>query len=203
MDEIKNPASLRSQEDLALVQLAVEKRDEQAFAKLMARYKDSIYFMVLKMVHNKDDAEDITIESFGKAFNRLDKYDAKYAFSTWLFKIATNNCIDFIRKKRLETTSLDEPYGNEDGDEMSIDVRSEEQNPEEKYIRSQRAVSIRGTLEKLDEKYRLLIEMRYYQELSYEEIAAELDIPLGTVKAQLFRAKELLYKMMSKTRDQI
>ena len=98
---------------------------------------------------------------------------------------------------------MDEPYGNEDGDEMSIDVRSEEQNPEEKYIRSQRAVSIRGTLEKLDEKYRLLIEMRYYQELSYEEIAAELDIPLGTVKAQLFRAKELLYKMMSKTRDQI
>jgi RNA polymerase sigma-70 factor (ECF subfamily) len=203
MDEIKNPASTRSQEDLALVKLAAEKKDEQAFAKLMARYKDSIYFMVLKMVHNRDDAEDITLESFGKAFNRLDKYDPKYAFSTWLFKIATNNCIDFIRKKRLETTSLDEPFGNEDGDEMTMDVRSEALNPEEKYIRHQRAVSIRGTLEKLDEKYRALIEMRYYQELSYEEIAQELNIPLGTVKAQLFRAKELLFKMLSKNKDHI
>jgi RNA polymerase sigma factor (sigma-70 family) len=203
MDEIKNPASTRSQEDLALVKLASEKKDEQAFAKLMARYKDSIYFMVLKMVHNRDDAEDITLESFGKAFNRLDKYDPKYAFSTWLFKIATNNCIDFIRKKRLETTSLDEPFGNEDGDEMTMDVKSEALNPEEKYIRHQRAVSIRGTLEKLDPKYRSLIEMRYYQELSYEEIAQELNIPLGTVKAQLFRAKELLFKMLSKNRDHI
>lgn len=203
MDEIKNPTSSRSQEDLALVKLAVDNKDEQAFAKLMARYKDSIYFMVLKMVHNRDDAEDITIESFGKAFNRLHKYDPKYAFSTWLFKIATNNCIDFIRKKRLETTSLDQTFGNEDGDEMTIDVKSESLNPEEKYIRSQRAVSIRGTLEKLDEKYRALIEMRYYQELSYEEISEELNIPLGTVKAQLFRAKELLFKMLNKNKDHI
>lgn len=195
--------SQRSQEDLELVKLAVERKDQQAFAKLMQRYKDSIYFMVLKMVHNRDDAEDITIESFGKAFNRLDKYDPKFAFSTWLFKIATNSCIDFIRKKRLETTSIDEPFGNEDGEEMTIDVKSDTLNPEEKYIRKQRSISVRGTLEKLDEKYKVLIEMRYYQELSYEEIAQELNIPLGTVKAQLFRAKELLFKMMDKTKDRI
>ncbi|MDX2002463.1 MAG: sigma-70 family RNA polymerase sigma factor [Chitinophagales bacterium] len=203
MDEIKNAASLRSQEDLALVKQAVEHKDEKAFEKLMARYKDSIYFMVLKMVHNRDDAEDITIESFGKAFNRLDKYDAKYAFSTWLFKIATNNCIDYIRKKRLDFVSLDEPFGNEEGDEMTLDVKSDAMNPEEKYIRHQRAVSVRGSLEKLDEKYRALIEMRYYQELSYEEIAEELNIPLGTVKAQLFRAKELLFKMLNKNKDNL
>lgn len=195
--------SQRSQEDLELVSLAVEKKDQQAFAKLMARYKDSIFFMVLKMVHNRDDAEDITIESFGKAFNRLDKYDPKYAFSTWLFKIATNSCIDFIRKKRLETTSIDQTFGNEDGDEMSIDIKSDSLNPEEKYMRKQRSISVRGTLDKLDDKYKVLIEMRYYQELSYEEIAQELDIPLGTVKAQLFRAKELLFKMMDKTKDRI
>lgn len=195
--------SQRSQEDLELVSLAVEKKDQQAFAKLMARYKDSIFFMVLKMVHNRDDAEDITIESFGKAFNRLDKYDPKYAFSTWLFKIATNSCIDFIRKKRLETTSIDQTFGNEDGDEMSIDIKSDSLNPEEKYMRKQRSISVRGTLEKLDDKYKVLIEMRYYQELSYEEIAQELNIPLGTVKAQLFRAKELLFKMMDKTKDRI
>jgi RNA polymerase sigma-70 factor (ECF subfamily) len=195
--------SQRSQEDLELVKLAVETKDQQAFAKLMARYKDSIFFMVLKMVHNRDDAEDITIESFGKAFNRLDKYDAKYAFSTWLFKIATNNCIDFIRKKRLETTSIDQTFGNDEGDEMTIDIKSDSLNPEEKYMRKQRSISVRGTLEKLDEKYKVLIEMRYYQELSYEEIAQELNIPLGTVKAQLFRAKELLYKMLDKSKDKI
>ncbi len=195
--------SQRSQEDLELVKLAVEKKDQQAFAKLMSRYKDSIFFMVLKMVHNRDDAEDITIESFGKAFNRLEKYDPKYAFSTWLFKIATNSCIDFIRKKRLETTSIDQTFGNDDGDEMTIDIKSDSLNPEEKYMRKQRSISVRGTLEKLDDKYKVLIEMRYYQELSYEEIAQELNIPLGTVKAQLFRAKELLFKMMDKTKDRI
>lgn len=195
--------SQRSQEDLELVKLAVEFKDQQAFAKLMSRYKDSIFFMVLKMVHNRDDAEDITIESFGKAFNRLDKYDAKYAFSTWLFKIATNSCIDFIRKKRLETTSIDQTFGNDDGDEMTIDIKSDSLNPEEKYMRKQRSISVRGTLEKLDEKYKVLIEMRYYQELSYEEISQELNIPLGTVKAQLFRAKELLFKMLDKSKDKI
>lgn len=167
----------------------------------MNRYRDSIYFMVLKMVHNRDDAEDLTIESFGKAFNRLEKYDPKYAFSTWLFKIATNNCIDFIRKKRLETTSIDDPITGDDGDEMSIDIKSEQLNPEEKYIKKQRGISVRGNIAKLDEKYKTLIELRYYQELSYEEIAQELDIPLGTVKAQLFRAKELLFKLMNKNKD--
>lgn len=201
MEERATP-STRAQEDQGLVRLAVDNKDQQAFAKLMDRYRDSIFFMVLKMVHNRDDAEDITIESFGKAFNRLEKYDPKYAFSTWLFKIATNNCIDFIRKKRLETMSIDEPIGgSDDGDELRIDVKSEQLNPEEKYIKKQRAVSVRGNIDKLDDKYRTLIELRYYKELSYEEIATELDIPLGTVKAQLYRAKELLFKLMNKTKE--
>ena len=200
--EVKPRVSERAKEDIELVKLAM-KKDQQAFKKLMARYKDSIYFMVLKMVHNRDDAEDITLESFGKAFNKLDKYDTKYAFSTWLFKIATNNCIDFIRKKRLSTTSLDEPIGKDKGNEIKMDFKSEMLNPEDGFIKKQRAISIRGTIEKLDDKYKHLIKLRYYEELSYEEIATELDIPLGTVKAQLFRAKELLYKLMEKSKHRI
>lgn len=192
----------RAKEDQELVALAI-KKDQAAFQKLMTKYKDSIYFMVLKMIRDKNDAEDVTMESFGKAFNNLPKYDPKYAFSTWLFKIATNNCIDFIRKKRLETTSLDKPISGDDGDEMKIDVQSETLDPEEKLVKKQRAVSVRGTIEKLDEKYRHLIKLRYYEEYSYDEIASELDIPLGTVKAQLFRAKELLYKMMEKNIDRL
>jgi RNA polymerase sigma-70 factor (ECF subfamily) len=188
--------SERAKEDLQLVKLAVKKKDQRAFKKLLARYKDSIYFMVLKMVHDPSDAEDIMIESFGKAFNKLHSYDTKYAFSTWLFKIATNNCIDFIRKKKLQTTSLDEPVENDKGDDLYIDFKAESLNPEEKFIKNQRAVSVRGMIEKLDDKYKYLIKLRYYEEYSYEEIADELNIPLGTVKAQLFRAKELLCKLL-------
>ncbi len=194
--EVKFKTTDRAKEDLELVKLAVKKKDQRAFKKLMSRYKDSIYFMVLKMVHDASDAEDITLESFGKAFNKLDSYDTKYAFSTWLFKIATNNCIDFIRKKKLATTSLDEPVENEKGDDLYMDFKAEVLNPEEKYIKQQRAVSVRGMIEKLDDKYKHLIKLRYYEEYSYEEIADEMNIPLGTVKAQLFRAKELLCKLL-------
>ncbi len=201
--EVKTKTSDRAKEDLELVKRAVKKKDQAAFKKLMSRYKDSIYFMVLKMVHDPSDAEDITIESFGKAFNKLDSYDRKYAFSTWLFKIATNNCIDFIRKKRLATTSLDEPVENDKGDELYVDFKADVPNPEEKYIKSQRAFSVRSMIEKLDEKYKHLIKLRYYEELSYEEIAVELDIPLGTVKAQLFRAKELLCKLLENNIEKI
>jgi RNA polymerase sigma factor (sigma-70 family) len=192
----KKLPSERAQLDLQLVKLAVEKRDQKAFEKLMSRYKDSIFFMVLKMIHNRDDAEDITIESFSKAFNSIDKYDQRYAFSTWLFRIATNNCIDFIRKKRLDTTSIDKTFENDKGDEIGIDIKSDAMTPEEGMMKSQRAISVRGSLAKLDPKYRQLIEMRYYDELSYEEIAEQLDLPLGTVKAQLFRAKDMLYKII-------
>lgn len=202
MVEKKN-SSNRSKEDLQLVKLALEKQDQAAFKKLMNRYRDSIFFMVLKIVHNRDDAEDLTIEAFGKAFNNIHKYDQRYAFSTWLFKIATNNSIDFIRKKRLETTSLDKGIGGDDGDEITIDVKSEALNPEEKMVKKQRAFSVRGNIEKLDEKYRQLIKLRYYEEYSYDEIAAELDLPLGTVKAQLYRAKELLFKQINGNKDNI
>jgi RNA polymerase sigma factor (sigma-70 family) len=195
LEEQKTPSE-RAQLDLQLVKLCVEKRDQNAFAKLMSRYKDSIFFMVLKMIHNRDDAEDITMEAFSKAFNSIEKYDQRYAFSTWLFRIATNTCIDFIRKKRLDTTSIDKTFENDKGDEIGIDYKSDAPTPEEKMIKGQRAVSVRGSLSKLDAKYRQLIELRYYEELSYEEIAEQLDLPLGTVKAQLFRAKDMLYKMI-------
>lgn len=199
----KKTSTSRSKEDLGLVKLALEKRDQNAFKKLMNRYKDSIFFMVLKIVHNRDDAEDLTIEAFGKAFNNIHKYDQRYAFSTWLFKIATNNSIDFIRKKRLETTSLDKGYSNDEGDEMKIDVKSDALNPEESMVKQQRAFSVRGNIEKLDEKYKQLIKLRYYEEYSYDEISVELNLPLGTVKAQLYRAKELLFKQINSNKENI
>ncbi len=194
--------SEKAQRDYELVQRAVE-GDQGAYADLMDRYKDSIYFMLLKMVNNRDDAEDLTIEAFGKAFNRLHQYTPNYAFSTWLFKIASNNCIDFIRRRKKATLSLDNPIVGSDGDEMSIDVRDLERNPEEEAIHAQKVKMMREVVLKLKPRYRKLVELRYFREYSYEEIAQELDLPLGTVKAQLFRAREFLYNIMKNSEGKI
>ena len=97
----------KAKHDLVLVERA-KLGNQAAYAELMDRYRESIYFMMLKMVKNSDDAEDLTIEAFGKAFNRIDQYSPSFAFSTWLFKIASNNCIDFIRKKRIQVLSMDQ-----------------------------------------------------------------------------------------------
>lgn len=196
-DEGNPNFSPRAKEDFDLVRKAIDENDQNAYARLLSRYRDSIYFMVLKMVHDHDDAEDLTIEAFGKAFSNLDKYSPDFAFSTWLYKIALNNSIDFIRKKRLETMSLDEHSETEGGDVISIEVRAATLDPEEKYIKEQRAKLMREVIEKLNPKYRMLIELRFFDELSYEEIAVKTNLPLGTVKAQLFRAKDLLYEILA------
>lgn len=191
-----NNLSDKALHDYKLVLLAVNNGDQKAYAELMTRYKDSIYFMLLKMVNNRDDAEDLTIEAFGKAFKNLRQYTPDYAFSTWLFKIATNNCIDFIRKKRKNTFSIDKNFENSEGDEMTVDFKSELLDPEEKMMKKQKIKLMHEIVEKLKPRYRKLIELRYFQELSYEEIAEELQLPLGTVKAQLFRARDFLYNIL-------
>lgn len=192
----------KAQRDIQLVELATA-GDQRAFADLMGRYRDSIYFMLLKMVNNKDDAEDLTIEAFGKAFNKLHQYTPNYAFSTWLFKIASNNCIDFIRKKKKITYSLDKGFENDDGSEMTLEVPSNTLDPEESYIKGQKNKLMRAVVEKLKPRYRTLVELRYFKEYSYEEIAKELDLPLGTVKAQLFRAREFLYNILKNSKEKI
>lgn len=187
--------------DYALVQKAVNESDQKAFASLMDRYKDSVFYMLLKMVNDSDDAEDLTIEAFGKAFNRLHQYTPTYAFSTWLFKIATNNAIDFIRKKKKNVLSLDNRYNNDDGDSLMIELRSEDRNPEQDAIREQKLIVMRDVVKRLKPRYKMLIEMRYFEEKSYEEISEEMDLPIGTVKAQLFRAREFLYEILKDSKD--
>ncbi|QQR95106.1 MAG: sigma-70 family RNA polymerase sigma factor [Bacteroidota bacterium] len=182
--------------DYQLVREAVDHGNQKAYAELMSRYKDSIYFMLLKMVNNRDDADDLTIEAFGKAFKNIHQYTPDYAFSTWLFKIATNNCIDYIRKKRKLMLSIDKGYENENGEEVALEIKSDTIGPEEKLMKKQKMETMREVVDKLKPRYRTLIELRYFQELSYEEIATNMDLPLGTVKAQLFRAREFLYQIM-------
>jgi len=193
---VKENLSDKAQHDYKLIERA-KQGDQKAFAELMGRYRDSIYFMLLKMVNNKDDADDLTIEAFGKAFRNIEQYTPNFAFSTWLFKIATNNCIDFIRKKRENNISIDQH--NDDDDKPSLEIRSHFMNPEETLIFEQKIHMTRSVITKLKPTYQELIELRYFKELSYEEIADKMNLPLGTIKAQLFRARELLYQIIKKT----
>lgn len=159
--------------------------------------------MILKMVRNVDDAEDLTIEAFAKAFKNLERFKKDYTFSTWLFRIATNNAIDFIRKKKLETYSLNTSFTDDSGDSVNIDVEDKNLTPDEETIKTQKIELVQMFVTKLPAKYQRLVRLRYFDELSYEEIAKELDAPLGTVKAQLHRARELMYELVKDKKSHI
>ena len=190
--------------DYNLIQLALHKKDQKAYAELLNRYRDSVYFVMLRMVNNKDDAEDLTIEAFGRAFKRLNQYTPNYAFSTWLFKIASNNAIDFLRnKKKHFALSLDEKTQNEDGYEYSKSIASETLDPEEHIIKKQKILHLRVVVDKLKPHYKELVVLRYYEELSYEEISQKLNLPLGSVKAQLHRAREFMFNILKNSENNL
>lgn len=199
--EVNPNFSDNAKNDFYLVEKA-KVGNQKAYADLMQRYKDSIHFMALKMVNNKDDAMDLTVETFAKAFENLEKYKPDFAFSTWLFRIATNNCIDFIRKKKIKTMSIDNMV-DEDGDDRPFQIKSDTLNPEEASIKKQQNEQLKEIVDKLPSRYRILIMLRYFEELSYEEIATQLDLPLGTVKAQLFRARDLLSNVMNRNKKNL
>lgn len=203
MEELLNSGlSDKAKYDYTLVRRALDNGDEQAYAEILARYREPIYYMLLKMIKSEIDAEDLTIEAFGKAFKKLNQYEPTYAFSTWLYKIATNNCIDFIRKKKMKTFSID---AQEEGEEHSrkFEPVAYTLTPEEKAIKDQKIKVMHQVVEQLKPRYRSLIELRFFKEYSYQEIAEELNLPLGTVKAQLFRAKELLFEILKDSKDKI
>lgn len=201
--EIADRLTEKAQRDYHLVIRAREHGDQQAYAELLNNYRDSLYFMMLKMTSNPTDAEDLTIEAFGKAFKNLAQYTPDFAFSTWLFKIGANNCIDFLRKnKRLQFT--DGTFDDENGStDSTANIPATTLDPEEKIIEKQKIELMHEVVEKLKPHYRQLVELRYFKEWSYEEIATELDLPLGTVKAQLFRARDFLYHVLRNAEEKI
>ena len=201
--EVNRQFSDKALHDFKLIDKATKVGDESAFAELMERYKKPVYHMILKMVRNVDDAEDLTIEAFAKAFKNLDRFKKDYTFSTWLFRIATNNAIDFIRKKKLETYSLNTSFTDDAGESVNIDVEDNRLTPDEQTIKTQKIELVRMFVTKLPAKYQRLVKLRYFDELSYEEIAKELEAPLGTVKAQLHRARELMYDLVKDKKQHI
>ena len=193
MKELPKESSLLILKDNQLVDDALENGNPKAYEALMDLHKDSLYYMIYKMVNNPYEAEDLTIESFGKAFRNLSNYTKNYAFSTWLFSIAANNCIDYLRKKRLNLVLLDDTVETENGTQHPyLNIPDDVLSPEEKLCKKEGEMLLRQYISLLKPSYRELIEMRYFQDLSYEEMSKQLQIPLGTVKNKLFKAKSKL-----------
>lgn len=192
-----------NQSDNELIEAALG-GDQRAYSRLLDRYRDSLFFMIQKMVNNRTDADDLTMEAFSRAFSRLDAFNPKQAaFSTWLYTIAINRCIDFTRAKRLETFSLDAPTEDDNELRQMHSIQANMLDPEETIIRDQRIKLVSNVIGHLEVRYRKLIEMRYLHDMQYDEIAKALNMPLGTVKAQLHRAKSLLANMLQPGLDKI
>ena len=179
-------------EDSSLIQEALAGND-QAYKKLMKKYHDAIFNFIFKMVRDRQQVEDLTQEAFIKAFSSLKNFNDEYAFSTWLYKIATNNSIDFIRRRKLQMYSIDKPIESKDSD-YAFELPDESYEADKELIGGQKTKLLNEAIAKLPEKYRTVIRLRHVEEKSYEEIAAGLKLPIGTVKAHIFRAREMLYK---------
>ena len=170
--------------------------DDTAYSKLMQKYHDAIFSFIIRMVHDREQVEDLTQEAFIKAFSSLKNFNEEFAFSTWLYKIATNNCIDFIRQ--TETPDVfDRQTDRVKGQRLLFELPDDSYEADKELISDQRArFCCSEAIDQLPEKYRRVILLRHSDERSYEEIAAMLKLPIGTVKAHIFRARELLYKQL-------
>lgn len=169
--------------------------DKKAYDELTLMYKDAVFSIVYRMVHNQQEAEDLTQEAFIKAYNSISHFNEEYAFSTWLFKIATNNCIDFFRKRKLKTYSMDKSIKYKD-EEIQQEYADSEPTADKTLLAKEKSKTIRQAIDQLPGKYRTAIVLRHHDEKSYEEIADILNLPLGTVKARIFRAREMLKKLL-------
>jgi RNA polymerase sigma-70 factor (ECF subfamily) len=191
--ELNPNFSDKAKRDYVLIESAKD-GNQTAFTELMGYYKDSLYFLLLKMVNSKEDAEDLMIETFEKAFRKIKTYNSSYAFSTWLFRIATNHGIDFMRSSRKQPQNiyLESKLDFEHSTSKISEISEDDLNPEEEIINAQNKIALKNIIKKLPADYRNILIMRYFEEMSYNEISDKLELPIGTVKARLFRSRELL-----------
>lgn len=165
--------------------------DERAFRALLEKYERAVFSICLRMVRNRDEATDLAQESFIKVFGSLDRYNPEFAFSSWLFKITSNLCIDHLRKRRITTFAMDDPVESEKG-EFTRQYVAPDPTPDETFSRNEKMQKLEAGIAALPEHYRIMLVLRHQEDLSYEEIAESLAIPLGTVKARIHRAREML-----------
>jgi RNA polymerase sigma-70 factor (ECF subfamily) len=192
-----NDSISNTERDLRLVKLILESGDRAAYSQLMDTYYDKVYTRMMKMTGQPGDSEDLTMEAFNKAFSKLGQYTPDFAFSTWLYRIAKNNCIDHLRKSKRDNDTIVNGHEAEGGI-TAHELANQLPSPEQLLINQQETRLLREIVDTLHPKYKDIIKLHYFKELSCEEIALQLDLPEGTVKVRLFRARELLYNIMSK-----
>ncbi|MFO7653791.1 MAG: sigma-70 family RNA polymerase sigma factor [Candidatus Krumholzibacteriia bacterium] len=181
--------------DLRLIHRC-KRGEEDAFATVLQRYRGPIYNLCLRMVRNSEDARDLAQEIFIKVFSLLDRYDEKFAFSSWLFRIATNHCIDHLRRNRLRFLSLEGTVGP-DGEEMELQLPDSGPGPDTVMQRQEALELLEEVIGELPPHYRVITLLRHDEQLSYEEIAETLQLPLGTVKARIHRARNMIQQMLA------
>lgn len=170
--------------------------EEAAFAEILGRYRAAIYNLCYRMTRNSEDARDLGQEVFIKVFSLLDRFDESYAFSSWLFRIATNHCIDHLRRNRLRFLSLEGGQGP-DGEEFEFQIPAKGPEPDTVLQRKEAVERLEEVIAELPPHYKAITLLRHDQELSYEEISGILDLPLGTVKARIHRARNMIQQMLS------
>ena len=168
-----------------------KKNDQKAFNYLLDLFWDNVYGFQLKRTHNENDAEDITIQTFSKAFDKIETFDEKYTFKTWLITISKNIHIDLLRK---EKNSIIQVISKDDRDVFQ--VLDESPSPEDKLITEQHLAKLLRDIKKLKPHFQEVINLRYFQEFSYKEISKELKEPINNVKVKLLRAKKLLAEII-------
>ena len=182
----------RMERDYQLVCAARDEGNHKAYADLMAIYREPLYLLLLRMTHNTTTATDLTVDTFSKAFCQLHRYAPTGTFSSWLYSIGINTYIDHLRRRHMDTVSLNSIQRDGEGDFVEYQIPSDQPDPEEKMIRAERNKEVREVVAALKQPYRQIVELRYYEEPSYEQIAERLHLPIGTVKVRLLRARNLM-----------
>lgn len=186
-------------EDREIVSLARSGR-ERAFKELLTRYERPVFSLVYRMVRDRSLSEDLAQETFIRAFNAIDGYDPKYKFSSWIFKIANNLTIDHLRKRKLDTVSLDGSPDATTEDELSrtrFTPSSTDESPEEYVVNRELGSQIEEAIATLRPEYRTVVLLRHVEGHSYEEVAEIMELPLGTVKTYLHRARTELKQVLA------
>lgn len=170
--------------------------DRDAFEQLVDLYKDKIYHLAYRMLGQSHEAEDVLQETFLRVFANLDKYDPNRKFSTWIYRIGNNLCIDRLRKRR-KAYSLDAESGDHEGIDGYAMYRGSERSPEEQYVLSEMQLNVRNAIDKLPEKYKSVVVLRYLHDLSLQEISEVLDLPVTTIKTRVHRGREYLRQKLN------
>lgn len=179
----------------------VKKGDHQAFAELVDRYKNSVYSICLRMVGNREEAEDLSQDAFIRAYNHISQFDNDRKFSTWLFRIATNLSIDSLRRKK-PSVSLDAEIPGTEGLALNTMLPGSGDLPDEQIVQGETEQWIQNEIKALPEKYRSAVVLKYIEDLSLKEISEIMGLPVGTVKTRVHRGREMLRKNMKASRGE-